>query len=205
MVGLLLAPALGVALLQVSLPIVLPSHPLLPSAMIDALAWRPERAWPDLWRWWSAAWVHWSALHLWGCVAAALLTWSLGWAIPAAPGAARAWAMAWPLTHLTLGWQAQDLTRYGGLSGVIHAGVAVMIVQLLRFPPTPWHRALGATLGVGIISKLLLEAPWQGALVRSPEWDIAVAPLSHVAGTVWGTISALVCLRPPARPGPPNL
>ena len=159
----------------------------------DLLAWQPELGLSQPWRAWSAAWVHLSPLHLWGCIAAAVLTALLGVAVPAAPRSALAWALAWPLTQFTLLMQP-ELPRYAGMSGVVHGGVAIMIVQLLRMP-SGWHRALGATLAVGIVTKLLLETPWAGPLLHAPEWDIAVAPMSHVAGTVWGAVLGVLVLR----------
>lgn len=163
------------------------------ASAVPLLAWQPELAASEPWRAWSAAWVHLSPLHLWGCLAAAALTAGLGVAVPAAPRSATAWALTWPLTHLTLLLQP-GLTRYAGLSGVVHGGVAILIVQLLRMR-SGWHRALGATLAVGIVTKLLLETPWAGPLLRTPEWDIAVAPLSHVAGTAWGALLGALLVR----------
>ena len=28
------------------------------------LDWQPQRAWPEAWRWWTAALVHWTPMHL---------------------------------------------------------------------------------------------------------------------------------------------
>lgn len=167
----------------------------LASALLD---WQPALAGSEPWRAWSAAWVHLSRLHLEGCLAAAVLVILLGVAVPAAPRAATAWALSWPLTHLSLALQP-ELQRYAGMSGVLHAGVAVMVVQMLKMRSV-WHRALGVILGLGLITKLALEAPWAQALVTTPEWDIPVAPLAHAAGAFWGAVWAwvLVRVRPPA-------
>lgn len=158
------------------------------------LDWQPALAASEPWRAWSAAWVHLSRLHLEGCLAAAALVVLLGVALPAAPRTATAWALSWPLTHLSLVLQP-ELQHYAGMSGVLHAGVAVMVVQMLKMP-SPWHRALGGILGLGLIAKLVLEAPWAQAIVRTPEWDIPVAPLAHAAGAFWGAVWAWMLVRP---------
>ncbi|HSI59369.1 MAG TPA: hypothetical protein VLA16_17535, partial [Ideonella sp.] len=93
--------------------------------------WQPALAWREPWRWWTAAGVHWSAAHLAmnlaGCGVLALLGWRGGLGLRAAA----AWALAWPLTQLALLAQPA-LLHYGGLSGVLHAGVAVVACHLWR-------------------------------------------------------------------------
>lgn len=98
-----------------------------------ALRWQPERAWTQPWRWWTAAWVHLSTLHLVANLAGTALVAALGPAAGCGRRAALAWAAAWPLTHGALLAQPA-LAFYGGLSGVLHAAVAVAAVQLLRGP-----------------------------------------------------------------------
>ncbi|MEY8876644.1 MAG: hypothetical protein AB9M60_09070 [Leptothrix sp. (in: b-proteobacteria)] len=99
----------------------------------EVLSWRPDRALSEPWRLWSAAWLHWSRLHLLANALGALLVGALGWVWRPDRTAAWAWGLAWPLTHLSLLLQP-ELTRYGGLSGVLHAGVAVVVVGLLLAP-----------------------------------------------------------------------
>lgn len=104
-----------------------------------------------------------------------------------------AWLLAWPATQFGL-LLRPDLPQYGGLSGVLHAGVAVAVVAL-------WHdaagatrvreRALAAAIGIGLGLKLLLEAPWGPALRREPGWDIAIAPFAHASGALAGVLAAL--------------
>jgi rhomboid family GlyGly-CTERM serine protease len=158
-----------------------------------SLSWQPALAWAEPWRWWSAAWVHLSQKHLLGNLAGAALVAALGWAAQVPRRAAGAWLLAWPLTHLGLLLQP-ELQRYGGLSGVLHAGVAVAAVHLL-LRPSFRQRGLGAAIVAGLALKIVLEAPWRGALIRSPHWDIAVAPLAHLLGVVCGVACALVWLR----------
>jgi rhomboid family GlyGly-CTERM serine protease len=168
---------------------------LLPSLLVAAqasaaalLAWEPGRAAAEPWRFWSAAWVHLSALHLQANLAGGALVLALGWAARVPPRAALAWALAWPLTHLGL-LLMPELTRYGGLSGVLHAGVAVAGVVLLR-RATRAERRLGAVVLAVLLLKLLLETPWRGPLAYPAGWDIAVAPLAHATGALSGALLA---------------
>lgn len=167
------------------------------------LAWAPALAWSEPWRWWSAAWVHLSLLHLLANLAGAVLVLLLGWVARLPRAAAWAWALAWPLTHLGL-LLAPDLLRYGGLSGVLHAGVAVAVVALMRTAPLRRERVLGAVLLAGLCMKVLGERAWAHTLVTPPGWDIAVAPLAHASGTVCGVLLALGLVRSrPWSPVPP--
>lgn len=159
------------------------------------LAWQAATAWSEPWRLWSAAWVHLSGLHLAANAAGGLLVIALGVAAALPRRAALAWALAWPLTHAALA-AAPALARYGGLSGVLHAGVAVVAVAL-------WCRAgrgerrVGGTIGAVLLLKVLLEAPWRAAVARPEGWDIAVAPFAHAAGVLVGALlAAALCRRP---------
>lgn len=155
------------------------------SSMLD---WRPQLAFAEPWRWWSAAWVHLSRLHLLANLAGAVLVLALGWAAQVPARAMLAWALAWPLTHLALLLQPQ-LTSYGGLSGVLHAGVAVVAVHL-RLNGGRAQRALALAIGLVLLGKVLSEAPWRGPLSFPEGWDIAVAPLAHAAGVLSGAAMA---------------
>lgn len=169
-----------------------------------ALAWEPQLAWTEPWRWWSAAWVHLSGMHLAANLAGAVLVLLLGRVARLPREAAWAWALAWPLTHLSLALEP-ELRRYGGLSGVLHAGVAVAAVALVRIGPTRRERLVGVALLAGLVLKVAGEQPWAQVLVVRPGWDIAVAPLAHASGVFWGTLLALVLVRSrPWTPAPPR-
>ena len=166
--------------------------PLDPTALNSRLAWAPSAA-AEPWRWWTAAWVHLSGLHLAANLAGLALLAALGRAGRLSGDAALAWALAWPLTHLLLLLQP-DLVAYGGLSGVLHAGVACAGVSLLA----PSGRVRGqrfvgwAVLGV-LALKILSEAPGSGAVVRSvPGWDVPVAPVAHACGALAGLLASAV-------------
>ncbi|MCB1997160.1 MAG: rhombosortase [Burkholderiaceae bacterium] len=153
-----------------------------------ALDWQPGLAASEPWRWWTAAFVHWSPLHLLANLAGCAVLAGLGAVAMLPARATLAWGLAWPLTHLGLKVQPA-LAHYGGLSGVLHAGVAVVAVVLMA--RTGRERAIGAAIAAGLLAKLLLERPWAGPLAHPAGWDIAVAPLAHAAGAAAGLLCAL--------------
>lgn len=161
----------------------------LPAPWLD---WQPELAGREPWRAWTAAFVHWSALHLAANLAGALAVGALGAMARLPVAAALAWAAAWPITHWAL-WLRPELAHYGGLSGVLHGGAAVVALWLTVTRPGP-QRAVGAVLLVGIAAKLLHEEPWGAVLRSGGGWDIAVAPLAHATGAVAGLLCAALAL-----------
>ena len=161
------------------------------SALPAALRWQPELALTEPWRCISAAWVHLSSQHLVANLGGSLLVAALGVVAGCGRRATLAWALAWPLSHLGLLLQP-TLTAYGGLSGLMHAGVAVACVQVIR---CEWcepgnRRWIGAALLTGLLVKLWLEAAWTGPLRRVPGWDIAMAPAAHASGVAAGLLCA---------------
>jgi rhomboid family GlyGly-CTERM serine protease len=161
--------------------------PLLASHHLD---WQPALAWSQPWRWWSAAWVHWSVGHAAANLLGTLLVAALGWRAHCSRLDSVAWFVAWPLTHLGLALQP-GLLHYGGLSGVLHAGVVVAACQLMQREPGP-RRTIGAAVLAGVVLKVLLEQPWLGPLRQAPGWDIAIAPWAHLSGAMAGFWCAAV-------------
>jgi rhomboid family GlyGly-CTERM serine protease len=158
----------------------------LPAPWLD---WQPARAAAEAWRAWTAAFVHWSPLHLGGNLAGCAVLAAFGAAARVPLRATAAWALAWPLTHALLLVQPA-LVHYGGLSGVLHAGVAV--AALSTWGGSPAHRRIGGLVLAGLGLKLLLERPWAGPLAQPAGWDIAVAPLAHATGALSGVACALM-------------
>jgi len=157
----------------------------------ETIDWQPALALTQSWRAFSAIGVHYSVLHLLANLAGAAAVGALGIAARAPLAAAWAWAAAWPLTQLGLLLEP-GLFHYGGLSGVLHAGVAVISVVLLWPPGAPTRRWVGLALLAGLVVKVSLETPW-GAPLRYPAGiDIAVAPLAHASGLVAGLLCAIV-------------
>lgn len=170
-----------------------------PAASID---WQPALAGDQPWRAWTAAFVHWSALHLAANLAGAAVVGALGAVARLPPAMTLAWFVAWPLTQLSL-LLRPELARYGGLSGVLHAGVAVVALWLLVHERGR-RRWIGAAIAGGLLIKIALEAPWGPALREGGGWDIKIAPLAHAGGAVAGTVCAglMLWLRQPSSAKP---
>lgn len=156
----------------------------------SAVDWQPGRIAGEPWRAWTAAFVHLSPRHLGANLAATALLAVIGWRLGLPARAALAWCLAWPLTHAGL-WAMPALRHYGGLSGVLHAAVAIVGVSLAWRGPGRWRWA-GALLLAGLAAKVLLETPWRAAVQVSPHWDIPIAPIAHLTGAVAGALCAVV-------------
>jgi rhomboid family GlyGly-CTERM serine protease len=153
------------------------------------LAWRPELAFTQPWRWITAAWVHWSSGHLLANLAGTALVAALGLTLALPPRSAVAWALAWPLTHLAL-LLRPELQAYGGASGVLHAGVAVAAVALCARMQDR-RRWLGLVVLAGLALKVLSEQPWGPVLQQRAGWNVPIAPLAHATGALAGLLCAL--------------
>jgi rhomboid family GlyGly-CTERM serine protease len=158
-----------------------------PRAMLD---WQPARAFDEPWRVWSAAFVHWTPWHLGANLLGCAVVAAFGVAARVPVRAAVAWLVAWPLSHAALALQPA-LTHYGGLSGVLHAGVAIAAWHLLRHD-SGTRRAIGIAVMAGLAVKLLLEEPWGAPTQQVAGWDFAVAPLAHASGAIAGIVCAAI-------------
>jgi hypothetical protein len=163
----------------------------LDGAWLHVLDWQGAVAAFQPWRMFTAAWVHWStphlALNLAGSAALALLGWNL--ALPKV--AARAWLLAWPLSHVA-SLAASTPAHLAGLSGTLHAGAAVAAVWGLR-QSQGRARAIGVLLAAGLSAKLAWE--W----LRGPQpiagTDAVTWPLIHAIGTLCGAAVAYAVSR----------
>jgi len=167
----------------------------------DAIDWQPALAFSQAWRAFSAVGVHYSAPHLAANLGGVLLAAGLGVVARVPARLAWAWLAAWPLTQFGLLLEP-ELAHYGGLSGVLHAGVAI-IVTFLLITGTRAQRVVASLVLAGLVAKLLGEAPWGEALRHPAGWDIAIAPLAHTSGALAGAACAAIALRLPQRSGSP--
>lgn len=167
----------------------------------DALDWQPARALAEPWRAVTAVGVHYSSQHLGVNLAGLAIAAAFGVVARVPVRLAVAWLAAWPLTQLGL-LTRPELAHYGGLSGVLHAGVAIVVTFLL-INGTRAQRAVSGAVAIGLTAKLLSEAPWGAVLRHPPEWDIAIAPLAHTTGAVAGVVCAVVAMLWPLRPETP--
>jgi rhomboid family GlyGly-CTERM serine protease len=154
----------------------------------ELLAWQPARALDQPWRVWSAAFVHWTPWHLVANLIGCAVVAAFGIAARVPARSTPAWLAAWPLSHAALAAQPA-LTSYGGLSGVLHAGVAIAAWQLLRHE-SGRRRRIGAAVMAGLLIKLLLEKPWGAPTQTVAGWDFAVAPWAHASGAIAGIVCA---------------
>jgi rhomboid family GlyGly-CTERM serine protease len=157
------------------------------------LDWQPALAAREPWRALSAIAVHYSALHLAANLAGLALVLALGVAARVPNRSATAWAAAIPLTQLGLALKP-ELQHYGGLSGALHAGAAVVAVHLAFETGPGRSRQVGVALLVGLAVKVVGEAPWGPALRHPAGWDIATAPFGHACGLVAGLVSASIAV-----------
>ncbi|MEP7100829.1 MAG: hypothetical protein ABI781_09985 [Burkholderiales bacterium] len=167
----------------------------------ESIDWQPALAFAQPWRALSAVGVHYSAQHLAANLGGVLLAGAFGLVARVPVRLAWAWLAAWPLTHIGL-LLKPELAHYGGLSGVLHAGVAIVITFLL-ITGTRAQRAVAAAVLIGFGAKLLNEAPWGEALRHPAGWDIAIAPLAHTTGAIAGAACAVIALLWPHQTASP--
>ena len=167
---------------------------LVPRESID---WQNALAFTQPWRAFTAVGVHYSGQHLIANLAGVALAGVFGVAALVPPRMAVAWLAAWPLTHIGL-LVKPELAHYGGLSGVVHAGFAIVVAYVL-IAGTRRQRIVGSLVLIGFLGKLLSESPWGAALRYPPDWDIAVAPIAHATGALAGAACAAVALLLPPR------
>jgi hypothetical protein len=153
----------------------------------QALDWQAALGLHEPWRLWTCAWVHWSAAHLAVNLAGGAVVAFVGWRARLPPAAAVAWFVAWPVTQVLMAAIGQErlaaaMPHYGGLSGVLHAGVVVLGLSLAwpiararpRLPALPSRvdTTFAATRAPAIEPSRITEGPWamtdMGALTALP-------------------------------------
>ena len=149
----------------------------------ELLDWQPTLALTQPWRSFSAVAVHYSDVHLLVNLVGAGVVAALGWAARITARLGEAWLVAWPLTHIGLLADPQ-LTHYGGLSGVLHAGVAIAALHLILAAGSQ-QRRIGTAIAFGLVIKVALEFPWSPASFHAG-LGIMVAPLAHLSGVLSG-------------------
>ena len=143
--------------------------------LANALDWQAALGLRQPWRLWTCAWVHWSAAHLLVNMVGGGVVALVGWRARLSFDAALAWLLAWPLTQVAMAALGADrigaaMPHYGGLSGVLHAGVVVLGLSLawplvrgrLRSPgpPSRLDATFVATRASVIEPSRITEGPW---------------------------------------------
>ena len=107
-------------------------------------------------------------MHLLANLLATALVAAYGWAARVPVEVALAWLVAWPFTHVAL-WAKPELLHYGGLSGVLHAGVAAVTVWLVLRGQGA-HRTIGWMMLVGQASSCWSKSPGAPRCTLPPNW-----------------------------------
>lgn len=173
---------------------------------VHALTWQADGWLSQPWTLWTSSWVHLNTPHLIGNQVALGALAALGWVVRPTLACGVAWLLAWPLLQLSLLLWPQ-IGYAVGLSGVLHAGAAVMSVQLLlKRIAVPKARRWGGLLALGLLVKLWLESAWAYPVVWDGGNDMSVVQAAHLAGVLWGALFGLALGRrvraPHARPSP---
>jgi len=162
----------------------------------EALDWQPALAASQPWRAVTAAFVHWTPIHLGANLAGCAVLALLGWRAGLGRREALAAVVALPLTQLGL-LLRPGLQHYAGLSGELHALAAVAALTLVTRRGR--DRFIGAALVVGLVLKLALEHPLGPVLRDTPGFDFPVAPFAHLTGAVAGALVWGLTMRAKSR------
>lgn len=159
-------------------------------ATLDGMTWRPDESLKHPWTLWTSAWVYKDTPQLIGHQLILGVLAAFAWVVRPPWTGTLAWLLAWPLAQGTLFLWPQ--VGYSiGLSGVLHAGWAVLAVQLLLGRiDMPLARRWGALLAVVLLIKLGLERAWDHPVVWDSGNDRSLVQASHLAGAAWGLLLA---------------
>ncbi|MDR2128262.1 MAG: hypothetical protein LBP52_04270 [Burkholderiaceae bacterium] len=138
------------------------------------------------WTLWSSALVHHLPPHGIGNVLALAALAVLGHTLAATPNDAAALLLAWPLSALALFLWPQ-VTGFHGLSGVVHAAVAIVAMRAAADPAMRW---LGQFLALGLLFKLALEHGWAAPVGYHSDWGFNVVYAAHLTGALAGFLFA---------------
>lgn len=155
---------------------------------LATLTWQSDHWQAQPWTLWTSAWVHLGTPHLIGNQLALGALTAFGWMARPRLSAAVAWMLCWPLVQASL--QLWPHIGYAvGLSGLLHAGVAVMAMHLvLGSLPIPKAGRWGGLLLAGLVVKLLLEQAWARPVAWDESNQMSVVLAAHLAGGFWGLL-----------------
>jgi len=162
----------------------------------EVLDWQPALAASQPWRAITAAFVHWTPIHLGANLAGCAVLALLGWRAGLGQREALAAVIALPLTQLGL-LLRPELQHYAGLSGELHALAAIAALTL--FTRRSRDHFIGAAIVAGLVVKILLEHPLGPVLRDTPGFDFTVAPFAHLAGALAGALAWGLTMRARSR------
>lgn len=165
---------------------------------VDLFIWRADGWTRQPWTLWTSAWVHLNTPQLIiNQMALGALT-AFAWVIRPHWTSTVAWLLVWPLAQGCLVLWPQ-IGYAVGLSGVLHAGVAVLAMQLLRQRiAIPQARRWGGLLTLALLGKALLERGWAYPVVWDGASEVSVVQAIHLASTAWGLLLGLAVTWLPA-------
>ena len=152
----------------------------------EALDWQPALIASEPWRAVTAAFVHWTPIHLAANLAGSAVLALLGWRAGLGAREALAGLIALPLTQLGL-LLRPELQHYAGLSGELHA--LASIAALALFTRRSRDHFIGAAIVIGLVIKLALEHPLGPVLRETAGFDFPVAPFAHLSGALAGALA----------------
>jgi rhomboid family GlyGly-CTERM serine protease len=172
--------------------------------VVDALTWQADTWTQQPWTLWTSSWVHLNTPHLIGNQVALGALAALAWVLRPTLAWALAWLLAWPLMQGSLLLWPQ-IGYAVGLSGVLHAGIAVAAAQLvLGRILVPKAQRWGALLALGLGAKLLIEQAWSYPVVWDAGNDMSVVQAAHLSAVFWGALVALALGRRGRGPAAPS-
>lgn len=152
------------------------------------LVWRAESAGSTPWTWWSSAWVHLNTAHLISNQIGLGMLAGLAWIVRPSRRSTWVWLLCWPVLQLSLLLWPQ-IGYAVGLTGLLHAGAAILGVDLLlRRIHIPKARRWGGLVLLALAIKLALEQAWRQPVVWDAADDMAVVQALHLSGAVWGVV-----------------
>ena len=173
---------------------------LTPLAWQAGLHWRAQSWMAQPWMLWTASLVHINAGHLVANVLALAAVAALGVLLHMPARAALALALAWPLATLGLVWWPA-IGDFCGISGLIHAAIAVVIAQtaIKSIANTGFWLLL-----TGLLAKLWSEHAWSQPWAMDTDAGFAVVTAAHLTGALAGagTVVLLEALRALCRVWP---
>ncbi len=152
------------------------------------LTWRADNWLGRPWTLWTTAWVHLNTPHLIGNQLAVGALAAMAWLLRLGFRTGVAWFVAWPLLPLALLWWPQ-IGYFAGLSGLVHAAVAVVGVHLV-WGDCPVRKAprWGGILLTGLCLKLAIERAWHWPVVWDDAANMSVVQAAHLVGGGLGAL-----------------
>jgi hypothetical protein len=159
---------------------------------LQRLTWHYDTVWSMPWTLWTSAWVHVNPPHLIFSQMGLGLLVALAWVLRPPWISTWAWLLSWPLAQACLVWWPQ-IGYAAGLSGLMHAGVAVLAVHLLMgLVRIPKGRRWGSLLLLALLVKLAMERGWAHPVVWDGGTELSVVQALNLTSALWGAALALV-------------